>query len=732
MRAPLLMGLLAAALVSAERPSHAQSYVARILNPPGFDLTYAQGVNGSHQVGFGHGAATGGVKYHALMLQSNAASMVDLHPSGYSESRLYAISGNQQAGYVVVSLAAGRAQAHAYLWSGSAIGGVDLHPTGYDNTIVFAASGGMQGGRGFLAGNTNSRALLWTGSPESVVDLHPSGYDQSEVLGVSATEQVGRAWGVSTNGVFHAVRWSGSAASAVDLNPSWASGSTATGASGGQQAGHAFGSVTGSQWHAMLWSGTAASATDINPSGYSGSQVWAVSGSRQVGQAWTQPIAHHAFVWSGTAASGVDLHAYLPATYTRSIGLGIDESGNVAGVAIDAAGLTHAVVWLVAGNGTVTAAAPASGRIGQAVELSATLTRQSDATAISGETLVFEVDGAAAGSATTDAGGIARTSYRIPEAGGPGQRTITVRYAGGPSFGSSSAIGALSVSKGRPAFSLYAAVGAPGQSTTLRTLFLCGGQPVLGRAVAFSVDGLPVGSAVSNGQGAALAYRIPITAAGGWHTVSVAFAGDSAYTPAARTTAALWVRARVGFSLYPAEGVSGRSVVLRTLVYALGSPLAGIPVAFAVDGVPIGVAVSDATGAAALFSIPPGMTPGVHDVTATFAGNAMYFPASRTTAALTVKAPVLFSLHSVTGAPGQTVTLRTLVYSGGAPVAGLPILFAVDGTPVGSAVSTPSGAGVQYAIPASTGAGLHAVTVTFPGNATYAASSRTTAALTVR
>jgi hypothetical protein len=50
-------------------------------------------------------------------------------------------------------------------------------------------------------------------------------------------------------------------------------------------------------------------------------------------------------IWMAAAHSAVDLHSYLPAGYTDSVATGIDEAGNVSGVAIDMSGAAHEFVW---------------------------------------------------------------------------------------------------------------------------------------------------------------------------------------------------------------------------------------------------------------------------------------------------------------------------------------------------------------------------------------------------
>jgi large repetitive protein len=373
-----------------------------------------------------------------------------------------------------------------------------------------------------------------------------------------------------------------------------------------------------------------------------------------------------------------------------------------------------------------------TGRIGQTVALSATLT--SGGSPVAGETVTFEVAGTTAGGGTTNASGIATYSYAIPESLGTGGKTIEASFAGDTGYASSTGSNTLTVTKGNVAFSQYAASGSPGQAVSLRTLIICGGKAVIGRTVKFSVDGGSVGSAVSDSAGATLPYTIPSSMALGAHNVTVSFDGDAAYNAASRTTAALTVFAKVSFSQYAATGAPGQAITLKTLVYSGGKPVSGLPIQFTVDSTVAGTATSDATCAALPYTIPASMAVGPHNVTVSFAGNASYTAASNTIAALTVvnpKANVSFSQYAASGAPGQIVTLKTLVISGGKPVSGLPIQFTVDSSVAGTATSDATCAALSYTIPPSMTAGVHNVTVSFAGNASYNAASRTSAALTV-
>jgi len=386
----------------------------------------------------------------------------------------------------------------------------------------------------------------------------------------------------------------------------------------------------------------------------------------------------------------------------------------------------------------LSSAQPASGRIGQTVMLTATLVRGIDGAPAAGEKLVF-IDGMGAqGAAITDASGVARYAYIIPEDPGPGTRTFTAVHDPSDTCGPSVAGSTLTVAKGNPSFSMYAVTGSPGETVALSTLFLARANPsmpIIGRTIQFAVDGVNVGSAVSDASGASCSYTIPASMATGVHNVTVSFAGTGYYNPAARTSAALTVLRNVSLSLYAASGQRSQQVTLRSLIYSGGAPLPGKSVKWYVDGAYVGTSVSGAADVSLPYTIPASMSLGTHNVTVAFAGDAAYRAVSRTSAVLTVKitpANVGFSMYAVSGSPGQTVTLRSLMYSGGKPLAGKLVTWFVDGVRVGTSGSGVTDVSIAYPIPASMAAGKHAVTISFAGDAAYNPASRTTEALTVR
>jgi hypothetical protein len=199
------------------------------------------------------------------------------------------------------------------------------------------------------------------------------------------------------------------------------------------------------------------------------------------------------------------------------------------------------------------------------------------------------------------------------------------------------------------AFSLYAVTGAQGATVALRSLVYSGGAPVSGLSVQFAVDGGAVGSAISDASEVSLPYTIPAGMPPGVHDVTVSFAGDASHYAARRTSPALTVRvvkANVGLSIYAASGAPGALVTLKSVVNSGGAPALGLTIQFAVDGGAVGSAISGASGAALGYTIPSAMTPGAHNVTVSFTGDATHNSATRTTVALTVTGGALQPLSA--------------------------------------------------------------------------------------
>jgi hypothetical protein len=337
--------LFAVEALATSSAALAITYKVTLLNPPGFG-SEGRGISGPYQVGSGGGEATGG-STHALLWNSTADSFVDLNPPDFTVSYALGVSGNSQVGFG--TRLAGH---HALLWHGSAESFVDLDPGTFNGgTYAVGASNSTQVGYGLAIAPgqpTQSHALMWQGTAASVIDLTPELFFEAVANDASEESQVGSGRGTATGNLFHALLWHGTAASAVDLNPAGFESSEAFGVSGLSQVGSGYPS-TGGDRHALLWNGTAASAVDLHPAGFDLSEARGVSAAGQVGFGIVGlNSSQHALFWNNTADSVIDLHPFLSdisSTLFASTAWGIADNSTIVGTAFDPFGGTYAILW---------------------------------------------------------------------------------------------------------------------------------------------------------------------------------------------------------------------------------------------------------------------------------------------------------------------------------------------------------------------------------------------------
>ena len=178
----------------------------------------------------------------------------------------------------------------------------------------------------------------------------------------------------------------------------------------------------------------------------------------------------------------------------------------------------------------------ASGTIGQPATLTATLRRVSDGALLSGKTVHFTVDGTNAGSANTNASGVATRSWTVTT-GVLGDRGMVASFNGDAEYHESSN-DAVFRRYANTTVEVANTSGRRGDTVTLSATLKRAhdGALIGGRTLDFKVDGSSVGSAVTNSSGvASLNYTIPVGASLGAHTIRVDFAGDDPLNPSSGT-----------------------------------------------------------------------------------------------------------------------------------------------------------------------------------------------------
>ena len=175
--------------------------------------------------------------------------------------------------------------------------------------------------------------------------------------------------------------------------------------------------------------------------------------------------------------------------------------------------------------------------------------------------------------------------------------------------------------------------GAIGKLIYLRGfLYELNNTPVVGRTVDFTIDGTPVGSAVTSGTGrATLNYVIAEGAGAGTRSLVGAFAGDATFNPSSSSAALTVSKGTLNVWVLSRSVARGTNTYLRAYLrrYDDMAWVEGKLLSFSLDGTPLGSDTTIATGRASiLYACPVDAALGDHAIAVNFAGDAAFDPAS--------------------------------------------------------------------------------------------------------
>ena len=173
----------------------------------GWRSSFAYAAAGGRQVG----ALMNSSSEHAVIWSGSARALVDLHSSKFMSTVAYGIWGTQQVGYGYMKAAGPHGTTifvnHGLLWSGSAASMVDLHPAGFSHSFVRGLNGSRQVGFGYIG--TTYHALVWSGTAASAIDLHQfvTGFPESDAFAIDAAGNIVGVAGDSLTDIWHAILW---------------------------------------------------------------------------------------------------------------------------------------------------------------------------------------------------------------------------------------------------------------------------------------------------------------------------------------------------------------------------------------------------------------------------------------------------------------------------------------------------------------------------------------------
>jgi hypothetical protein len=361
-----------------------------------------------------------------------------------------------------------------------------------------------------------------------------------------------------------------------------------------------------------------------------------------------------------------------------------------------------------------------SGDAGGSISLKTKLLR-SDGHPLAGKLVRFEVNGSAAGTGTTDAEGVASSSYTIASDSTAGEQSVNVYFDGDADYSASNAVAKISVRVGT-SLSVFDANGKAGGNVSLRAQLRSGNAGVAGKSVRFSIDGQPAGSGLTDADGYAEAPHV-ITEASGVHALTAAFDGDAQHRSSVSDPGKLTINmTQTILNVSNIVTVRGKTIKLRATLKGAGVPLTGQMIAFKIDGASLGSAVTNSDGIAQL-SHEVTESLGIHTICGEYAGDASKFLASSGAGTLTVN-PIStwLGVSHIPAQQGETVELKAKLRAHDEQLVGRTISFRIDGEAVGEAVTDANGvATLPHEVTESLG--THVITASFAGDETYGPES---------
>jgi hypothetical protein len=291
----------------------------------------------------------------------------------------------------------------------------------------------------------------------------------------------------------------------------------------------------------------------------------------------------------------------------------------------------------------------------------------------------------------TDGTGHALLNYQVNII--PGVYTIKAEFPTDTDYLSSSDSKNLTINKKPTSIAIQFPVNGTYNHNIILTATLTNGSHTGGQLIHFLVNGVEVGTKTTNNAGVAvLNYLIDLP--GGSYSLQAVFNGDISYEASSSTLGVLNVSKDNGTLIVAPlpSTVYHQSIPITAMLGNVTTP-AGQIIHFLVDGVEVGTAPTNAMGVA-VYNYYVNIKPLVnHNISATWAGNQYYYPATSSLINLNVnKATSSITLDQ----PGATIYhgvlhLNAHLESNGGALVSRTVKFLVDGKEVGTKTTDSSG-----------------------------------------
>jgi hypothetical protein len=372
---------------------------------------------------------------------------------------------------------------------------------------------------------------------------------------------------------------------------------------------------------------------------------------------------------------------------------------------------------------------------GQTLNMVATVSASGTAS-LSG-TVNFMNGSTVLGSASVNSSGVATLSTASLPAG---TYSLTARYVGNSSFGSSTSAAASVTVTASTAATTTSLVASPnsvtvGQALNMVATVSASGTASLSGTVNFMNGSTVLGSGSVNTSGVATLSIATLPA--GTYSLTAQYVGNSNYLTstspkASVTVTASTVATTTSLVASPNPVTVGQTLNLVATVSASGTGSLSGTVNFMNGSTVLGSGSANSSGVATLSiaSLPAG----TYSLTARYGGNSSFLASTSAAASVTVTASTAATITSLVASPnpvtvGQTLNLVATVSASGTASLSGTVSFMNGSTVLGS--GSVNSSGVATLSIASLPAGTYSLTARYGGNSSYLASTSAAASVTV-
>ncbi|MGE5370676.1 MAG: Ig-like domain repeat protein [Solirubrobacterales bacterium] len=272
----------------------------------------------------------------------------------------------------------------------------------------------------------------------------------------------------------------------------------------------------------------------------------------------------------------------------------------------------------------------------------------------SGKTIAFAIDGSPVGTGTTNAAGTATLNYTATHSAGG--HTIAASFAGDSYYMATGGSGTLTVNQAIGSLTVSGASTTWGTATALTATL---SPAISGANIEFFIDGNSVGIDATDAGGTASVMTPPGLTVG-THSIYAAFIATPECSGCNNSNLLNVAQIATSITVTNATVTYKNSV---TLTAQITPAEAGLSLDIYVSGTPVGTAVTDASGAAAISYIPMSNA-GSYGITTSFAGDANHIGGSGTGTLTITQAALTVTANNATRTYGAADPAFSVTYSG--------------------------------------------------------------------